>query len=73
MCREPKSCHIIRAKLSRGKFYQHLVKAFATIQNERPGGKSFIADKFSGCLDFTLPMDYGTFMDNIEVLINKEP
>jgi len=73
MCREPKSCHIIRAKLSRGKFYQHLAKAFATIQNERPHGKSFIAEKLSSCLDFTLPMDYGTFVDHIENLVNKDP
>jgi Ca2+-binding EF-hand superfamily protein len=73
MCREHKSCHIIRAKLSRGKLYHHLAKAFATIQNERPGGKSFIAEKLSQSLDFTLPMDFNSFVDNIDTMINKDP
>jgi hypothetical protein len=35
LCREPKNSHIIRCKLSKGKFFGHLNKSFITTQNKK--------------------------------------
>ena len=74
LCREPKGSHIIRCKLSKGKFFGHLNKSFITTLNKKQGGKSFIAQKFCEALEFKLPtIEYSLFMEQIDNLINKDP
>ena len=74
MCGEPKSSHLVRCKLSKPKFNLFLNKGLATLQNLRFGGKSFIAERLvTTTLDFTLPIIYSTYLDQIDDLINKEP
>jgi Ca2+-binding EF-hand superfamily protein len=52
----------------------HLNRAFTTTQNKKPGGKSFVAEKFCQSLDFTLPtMEYSLYLEQMDVLINKDP
>ena len=74
LCREPKNSHIIRCKLSKGKYLSHLNKSFITTQNKKQGGKSFIAQKFCESIEFKLPtIEYGAFVEQIDTLINKDP
>ena len=73
ICKEPKSSHIIRVKLTKAKFFSHLNKGLATIQNMYPGGKSFIAERLQNSMDLLLPLPFGEYADQVDNLVNKDP
>ena len=72
MCKEPKTAHIIRVKLTKPKFFGFLNRQFATTQNLRPSGKSFIAERLQGTLDLPMPLPFGEYADQLDQLINRD-
>lgn len=60
ICQEKKDSNIIRARLTKGKMKAHLSRRY----------KGKVAEKIMQYLDFSVPLEFGAFVDLLEKLLN---